>query len=170
MHSLSIFALTVAVLACICDLRCRRIPNLLTFGAALLAFVAHVIVGGAAGITVSAAGWLLGIALFFPFFALGGLGAGDVKLLGALGAWLGPSSILFVALYTTLAGGVIAMIVALKSGYLTRALRNLKFLATFWMTVGLKPAEGLTLADADAPRVAYAVPMLVGLVVTLWTR
>lgn len=170
MNVLSVFALAVAVVACMCDVRSRRIPNVLTFGAALVAGAVHLLLGGAAGIVVSIEGWLLGIALFFPFFALRGLGAGDVKLLGALGAWLGPGSIVFVALYSTLAGGIVAVIVALRSRYLARALRNIKALVTFWMTVGLKPADGLTLASADAPRVAYAVPMLAGLVVTLWTR
>lgn len=166
----SAFALAVAALACICDVRSRRIPNALTFGASALACAAHLLLAGPVGLLASAEGWLLGIALFFPFFALRGLGAGDVKLLGALGAWLGAGSIVFVALYSTLAGGAIAVLVALRNRYLLRALRNIKFLVTFWMTVGLKPAEGLTLADTDAPRVAYAVPMLAGLVVTLWTR
>jgi len=170
MNASTLFPLTVAMVACICDLRSRRIPNVLTFGAALLALAAHLLFGGTAGVAVGAEGWLLGLALFFPMFALGGLGAGDVKLLGAFGAWLGPSSIVFVAFYSTLVGGVIALIVALRNRYLARALRNIKFLATFWMTVGLKPVDGLTLADADAPRVAYAVPMLAGLLVTLWTR
>jgi prepilin peptidase CpaA len=170
MNGLSIFALAVGVLASICDVRHHKIPNVLTFGAALLACAAHLMLAGPSGITVSVEGWLLGIALFFPFFALGGLGAGDVKLLGALGAWLGPGPIVFVALYSTLVGGVIALVVALNSGYLSRALRNIKLLVTFWMTVGFKPAEELTLAGADAPRVAYAVPMLAGLVMTLWTR
>ena len=55
------------------------------------------------------AGFLVGLALFFPLFALKGLGAGDVKLMGALGAWLGTSLVFGVAFYTTLAGGVLAL-------------------------------------------------------------
>ena len=66
----------------------------------------------------SAGGWLLGIALFFPFFALGGLGGGDVKLLGALGAWLGPTAVFHVGLYSAIAGGVMASLVAFRAGYL----------------------------------------------------
>ena len=43
-------------------------------------------------------GWLLGAALFFLIFALRGMGAGDVKLLAAVGAWLGPAQVIWVAL------------------------------------------------------------------------
>ena len=58
---------------------------------------------------------MLGAALFFPVFALRGMGAGDVKLLAAIGAWLGPlpSS---VALISTIAGGAIAVVVSLGTG------------------------------------------------------
>ena len=66
----------------------------------------------------SATGWAVGIAIFFVPFALGGLGAGDVKLLGAIGAWLGPMNALWVGLYAGAAGGVLAIFVALTKGYL----------------------------------------------------
>jgi len=160
----------VAVAACVCDLRTRRIPNALTFGAPLAAAIFHAVTGGTAGLMASAGGWLLGIALFFPFFALRGLGGGDVKLLGALGAWLGPAAVFHVGLYSAIAGGVIGTLVALRTGYLLRALHNLAFLGTFWSTVGLQPVEGLTLDAPGRPRLAYAVPMLAGLLVTLWLQ
>ena len=84
-----IFVGALAALACVSDLRTRRIPNALTFGAALRAgrFTCHRRRDGRGR---SLGGWLLGVVLFFPLFALRGLGAGDVKLLAALGAWLGP--------------------------------------------------------------------------------
>lgn len=163
-------AVIVACAASVCDLRTRRIPNALTFGAALAAVAFHGVSGGAAGLMSSGAGWVVGIALFLPFFALRGLGGGDVKLLGALGAWLGPAAVVLVALYSALVGGVFAVIVAVRARYLRQALRNLKFLGTFWLSVGLRPVEGLTLEDQKAPRLAYAVPMLFGLLVTLWLR
>src|SRR5215471_21444666 len=93
-------ALVVAAVACIADWRSRRIPNALTLSAALAAVACQALIGGTAGEATSASGWLIGVALFFPFFALGGLGTGDVKLLGAIGAWLGPSVVLRVAMYS----------------------------------------------------------------------
>ena len=163
-------AVVVAALACISDLRSRRIPNVLTFGAALCGIAAAALVDGTAGATTSATGWLVGIAIFFPFFALGGLGAGDVKLLGAIGAWVGPSIVIRVGLYSAVAGGVFAIALALKSGYVRTAFRNIGFLVKFWTKVGFQPVDGLTLADERAPKLAYAVPMLAGLLVTLWLR
>src|SRR5512144_1843846 len=84
--------IAVAVTACVWDLSTQRVPNVLTFGAAGAAVAFALWQHGVAAMGWSLAGWLTAIALFFPLFALGGLGAGDVKLLGALGAWLGGVS------------------------------------------------------------------------------
>ena len=83
----------VLALACISDLRTRRIPNVLTFSAVAAALVFHLLTGGWSAAGWSIAGCVLGALLFFPMFALRGMGAGDVKLLAAVGAWLGPSQV-----------------------------------------------------------------------------
>ena len=163
-------ALGVAVIAVISDLATRRIPNVLTFGAALAAFAVHGYAAGWTGAGVSLAGWLVGGAFFFPVFALGGLGAGDVKLLGALGACLGPAAAAWVALYSGIAGGVMALLVAGFSGYLTKAFTNIWCLLMYWRVAGVRPAPELTLSSQQGPRLAYAVPVLAGLVMTIWFR
>src|SRR5262245_22884844 len=99
--------LIVAVAAAVCDVRSRRIPNVLTFGAAATALIFGLATTGLSGLGLSAAGWLVGAALFFPFFVLGGMGAGDVKLLAALGAWIGPAVVVWLAIFTAMAGGVV---------------------------------------------------------------
>jgi len=165
-----IAAIVVALLACAADLRTRRIPNVLTFGAVAAAVPYAAVTGGWAGVGTALAGWLVGCALFFPMFALGGLGAGDVKLLAALGAWLGPVPVAFVGLYAAIAGGVIGLAVSFHSGYLRTAFRNIGALLMFWKTVGLRPLPDLTLAHGTGPRLAYAVPVLSGLMVTLWLQ
>ncbi len=116
------------------------------------------------------AGWAVGVALFFPVFALGGMGAGDVKLLGAVGAWLGPLAAVWVALYSGIAGGVLGVIAALYSGYLGQAITNVSSLLMYWRIVGIKPAPELTLSTHRGPRLAYAVPVLAGLMVTVWLQ
>ena len=163
-------AVALAVLACITDVRSRRIPNVLTFGATIAAVALHGFAAGPSGFVFSATGWLVGTALFFPFFALGGLGGGDVKLLGAIGAFVGVPVVIFVGLYSAIAGGVLAVIVAVRTGYLRTALRNLYYFLTYWKTFGLKPVEGFELAHSQAPRLAYALPVLTGLLVTLWLQ
>jgi prepilin peptidase CpaA len=112
----------------------------------------------------------VGCAVFLPWFLLGGMGAGDVKLLAALGAWLGPEGALWAGLYAGLAGGPLALIVSAARGYLKQSFVNLWCLLTFWRISGVQPMTGLTLRTSESPRLPYAVPIAVGAVVTLWLR
>jgi prepilin peptidase CpaA len=116
------------------------------------------------------AGWGVGFAFFLPFFALGGMGAGDVKLLAALGAWLGPTQAVWLALFSLIAGGVLGLAVALGFGYLTQAFANILWMFRFWRTEGPKPVPQVTLATHSGPRLAYAIPVFAGLMVTLWLK
>ena len=162
--------LVVGLAACVFDLWCRRIPNALTFGAAAAALVFHTTASGADGFQAAALGWVVGTALFMPFFLLGGMGGGDVKLLAALGAWLGAGDAVWLAIYGSIAGGVLGIAYSLMTGYLGTALRNIKQLLTYWWVVGPRPMPELTLDQGEAPRLAFAIPMLVGTMVTLWVR
>lgn len=163
-------ALVLAGFAMLWDLRTRRIPNELTFGAAAIAMGYGLFIGGPWGLLMAVAGCVAGAALFFPLFALGGMGAGDVKLLAALGAWLGPVDAVWLAIFASIAGGVVAVFVALYHGYLRQAGLNIWLMLMHWRAAGLQPVAGLTLRDATAPRLAYAVPIAVGVVITLWRR
>ena len=158
----------LSLAACVFDVRTGRIPNLLTFAAAGLGLAFHLTVHGAAGAGSSLAGLGIGGVLFFPLFALGGLGAGDVKLMAALGAWLGPAGAAWTALYAALAGGVMAVVVALAGGYLRTAFANVWTLLGFWRLAGIRPLEGLTLRTSRSPRLPYALPITAGLFATLW--
>jgi len=92
------------------DLRTRRIPNRLTVAAAATAVALAFVRAGWQGASVSAAGVLIGLVLFLPLCLAGKLGAGDVKAMGAVGAFLGPVGVLLAALYTLLAGGIAAAV------------------------------------------------------------
>jgi prepilin peptidase CpaA len=163
-------AVALAIVAAAWDLRTRRIPNVLTFGAALVAVLLHGYFEGLNGLGLSLAGWAVGLALFLPFFALGGLGAGDVKLLAAVGACLGPLAAVWVALYTSIAGGAMALAVASYSGYLRQAFVNLWCVVMYWRLEGPRPVPEMTLATHKGPRLAYAIPLLAGVMLTLWLR
>jgi prepilin peptidase CpaA len=160
--------LLVVSVAVAFDVRTRRIPNALTFGAAAAAVCFAFFHAGVSGMTSALAGWMLGAALFFPFFALGGMGAGDVKLLAALGAWLGPIDAVYLAVFSSLAGGVAALVVSVLRGYLRQAFSNLWLMLMHWRVVGPTPVPGLTLRDGRAPRLAYAIPIAAGVLCTLW--
>src|SRR5262245_66363986 len=79
METQQIAVLILAGLACICDLRTRRIPNALTFGGAALGTLYWLVAAGPAGCLTSLGGWATGVALFFPIVAVGGHARGDVK-------------------------------------------------------------------------------------------
>lgn len=170
MPVVSVLTFAVAAAGCATDLRTRRIPNWLTGGAALAATLYHLWTGGPYGLWLSLAGCAMGVALFFLPFALGGLGGGDVKLLAALGAWAGPGDALWIALYSGVAGGVLAIMTAVGHGYLKTAATNVWHLLVHWRRAGLVPLPELTLERSGAPKLAYALPILCGTLVTLWQR
>ena len=93
-----------------------------------------------------------------------------MKLLGALGAWLGPREVFWVAWYFLMAGGVMAIVVALAAGYLGQAAANLRLVLTHWRVVGIRPLDQLSLKNERAPRLAYALPITAGVLVMLWVR
>lgn len=163
-----LLALVVGVIACVFDLRTRRIPNLLTLGGAVAALAYWLVVGGLSGLGVSAAGWGAGLFVFLPFFLLGGLGAGDVKLMACLGAWLGPSQAVWAALYAAIAGGVMAVVVALATGYLRTAVDNVYLVLIHFRVAGLRPHPELTLERGKGPRLPYALPIVVGTIAATW--
>jgi prepilin peptidase CpaA len=162
--------LALGAIACVTDYRSRRIPNWLTFGASIAAFVFSVVSAGLSGLLASLSGWAVGAAVFLPVFALRGMGAGDVKLMAALGAWTGASSVIWVALYAAVAGGAFAIAITLLSGYFRTMLRNVWGLVMFWRVAGIQPHPQLTLATAAGPRLPFAFPITAGAVTMLWLR
>lgn len=163
-------ALVVAGGACVTDVRASRIPNALTLLGVVTGLVAHAVLPAGLGAGAALAGAAAGLVVFLPFFVLGGMGGGDVKLMAAVGAWLGWPAILTAALTIAIVGGVVAVAVAISRGYLRQALGNLLALARFWIVAGVRPEPSLTLAEGRGPRLPYAVPVLLGVLVTLWRR
>ena len=168
MTSAHVIIATTALTGCIWDLRTRRIPNYLTFGAAALGVGYALITGGWAAAGLSAAGWAVGLMLFIPFFCLRGLGGGDVKLLAALGAWFGPAGMLVLAFYTALAGGLMALVVVLVNGYFSTAFKNIWLLLCHWRVTGLSAVPDISLDNPHSKRLPYGVAIAAGAVTTLW--
>jgi prepilin peptidase CpaA len=158
----------LAVVAAAGDVRTGRVPNVLTFGAAAIGLLFAALRAGMGGLGSSVLGYVVGLALFLPLFALGGMGAGDVKLLAAFGAWLGPKGALWTAIWASLVGGVLALVVGAWRGYLAKALRNLAAMIGVWRVAGVSKIPGMTLAESAGPRLAYAVPIGVGALLALW--
>ena len=155
---------TVLVLGAGSDLRCAKIPNWLTYSAMGGGLLFHTTQEGLSGLSQSVGGLLIGIALFLAFYLLGGMGAGDVKFMGAVGSMVGLSGILPAAGVTTLLGGAYAVATAIRHwGIGTGAWRILSpFLA--WALTGR-----LALAPPDTqPKLRYGVVIAAGTVVAQW--
>ncbi len=168
MTTFEMAAVLVALIACATDVTTRRVPNVLTAVAIVTGIAAHTALPGGGGVSNALLGLAAGLLVFFPFFALGGLGGGDVKLMAALGTWLGWSPVLWTAIYGAVAGGVMAIGVGLSHGYLRQAISNVGGLLLYWWVQGVKPMKELTLEHGHGPRLPYAIPIFVGLVTTLW--
>jgi prepilin peptidase CpaA len=104
------------------DLRTRRIPNELT--AAMTGVGIAMAATGVSGVSVAGSfiGFALGLALMLPGFGLGATGAGDVKLMAAVGAIVGPAVVVTAFFCTAIAGGVLAIVVAVRRRRLTATL------------------------------------------------
>ncbi|MBI3807116.1 MAG: prepilin peptidase [Nitrospirae bacterium] len=111
MESAIIIVLLAIVLgtAVVTDLRLSRIPNWLTFPAMTIALGAHTWTNGVAGMVFSLVGFGAGLALFLIIHLSGHIGAGDVKLMAAVGAMLGPSGALLSGMLAIVIGGVYAL-------------------------------------------------------------
>lgn len=98
----------IAVLVCatILDVTTHRIPNALLLPALIIALIVAAMTTGATGLLLSIAGFLVGMAVLLPLYALGAMGAGDVKLLGVAGAFLAPYGALVAGVATLILGGV----------------------------------------------------------------
>lgn len=117
MHSLPLIAvLSYVSMLAVSDTLTHRIPNALTVPAAAVAIFLAIAAHGASGGITSGAGLLVGLSIFLPFYLLGGFGAGDVKALAAVGAFVGPVGALLAAGCTLIAGAAGALIVLLATG------------------------------------------------------
>jgi prepilin peptidase CpaA len=121
------------------DVTSRRIPNALVFAGATLALFLHSVlpagsglvdaVPGGIGFLKSLAGLGVGLALLLPLYLVRAAGAGDVKLMAMVGAFVGPLDAVGAVVCTFIAGALLSLIVALKAGVLRQAARNIKLIS-----------------------------------------
>jgi prepilin peptidase CpaA len=168
MDILIVIALAIALLtATVTDIRNQRIYNWLTFPLILAGFATHTVFGGFAGLKFAAYGFALGfVAMAVPYF-MGVMGAGDVKLMAGIGAWLGVEATLTAFLFTCIAGGIYALIVlATNREILKRVLRNI--VATFSVFMATRKFDFAPVTAENAmPRLCYGVAIAVGTLVAM---
>jgi len=147
------------------DLRFHRIPNLLTLPALLVALLVSPWAGATSGPLEAAAGVALGFVLLVGPYALGGMGAGDVKALMVLGAWLGPEVTLGAAAWAVIAGGAFGLTLLALRGELIPFARRWRRILASALTLRRVAYEAPASGSAASGGIPFAAAIAVGLAV-----
>jgi prepilin peptidase CpaA len=176
------FSISVVLLALLLggavieDIRNRRIPNALVICGTAVAMTLH----GAALMLDSdslsgpawwsaPAGMAIGLALMLPLYMVRAMGAGDVKLMAMVGAFIGAGPVLWATLCTLIAGGVLSLVYMLGRGVATQTLGNVRALLFDW-TVRVGSGQGIRVSPLEntAARLPYAIAIALGTLASLW--
>lgn len=122
---INILLIILILSSAITDISNKKIYNIQTYSAMSFGLVLGFAFGGWHGILTSLLGMLTGLALLFFFYMAGSVGAGDVKLLGAIGALKGTTFVLWTMFYTGLVGGIMALSIIIWKGTVRITLKNL---------------------------------------------
>ncbi len=164
-HGNLLIPLTLSLWIAWGDIKTRKIPNYLTLGTAVAGLAFNLVGRGLPGLAEGILGMLLGFAFLIPIYLLGGMGAGDVKALAALGAWLGPKLTVFFFCYMGIAGGVLALGYMIFKGLLWEKIKaGWVVLINFILCRpygGAKMAPPSELSQGIPYGVAFAVGMIV---------
>jgi prepilin peptidase CpaA len=149
---LSNYLLLILLIICvITDLRERKIYNAVLLPCLLIAWILHTVMGGIHGLLDAMLGAVVGLAILLIPFLLGGMGAGDVKLLAVIGAIKGIGFVLTASVYMALAGGIMAIFVLLfRKGFKQRITRIIYFLHGLFNGIKLSILE-----DHEAMKTTY---------------
>ncbi|MDD2391139.1 MAG: prepilin peptidase [Desulfobacterales bacterium] len=159
---LTSYLVFVLITAGVIDWRSQKIPNLLTFPTMVLALAGHGLINGMDGVWFSMSGLAAGIGVFIIPFLMGGMGAGDAKLMGAAGAVLGPRGIFIAFIFTALIGGVYSLILIVTHRTIFKGFfdRHLTTLITFLFTRQFIPEP--MVVHEKKPRLCYGIAIALG--------
>jgi len=145
------------------DVRSYRIPNVLVMLGLVIGILLRVRLGGLAGLLVAVEGLAVGLAVLLPLYLLRIMGAGDVKLMGMVGTFLGPMDVFGALLGTLLIGGVLAIVFALRIKKLRNLLQNIK-LILFGTLIKMSTKQAPVMDDlpASAGNLPYGVAIAFG--------
>lgn len=157
--------LLLLLVAAVHDYRTYRIPNLITGGGVLFALSYNLLVPPEmhADWSWGLAGMLVAVAVMLPLYALNALGAGDVKLMMMVGAFLGAADTAYAVLFTVLTAGALALLHSMRHGLLLRLLVNVGHIARsiLWNATGARLEWQLTPVQSVG-RLAYGINIALG--------
>jgi len=152
------------ILAAYIDGKQLRVPNWLTFSMVLSGLVYSTWAGGWAGLGDGLLGMVVGLACLLPLYAVGGMGAGDVKLMAGVGAWLGATTTFYAFCVSTIVGAVMAVVMVLWRKSFDKHYAQLLVILSEWMTIK-NPRELSRIAAERKPKMLllpYGIPICVG--------
>ena len=155
-------ALALAITAAIFDVRQRRIPNWLTYPGIASGLVLRGLLLGWKGLIGAVEGFLLLGGIMFLFYVVRAMGAGDVKLMAAVGSMVGPEHGFIILLATAICGGLLAIVYALYRGRMGSTLKNLGSVVLFHAQTGLKAHPDLNLDNPATLRMPYGLAIAAG--------
>lgn len=141
-----------------------RVPNWITFPMVLAGLIFNASTGGWEGLQDALIGMVVGLATLLPLYAVGGMGAGDVKLMAGLGAWLGPVVAWNAFVVSVVVGAVMAIIMVLWRKSWTKHYTNFLMIAIEWMTVKNPRELAKTAAERKSQMLLlpYGIPICIG--------
>jgi prepilin peptidase CpaA len=171
MHSFAWWpTLIVLAVACFTDLRSHRIPNWLVLPFLLAGIVVSGWLQGWHGLGQSFAGLGLGVLIYGFLFWLGGMGAGDVKLCAAIGAWIGPDQLFIALVLTGMAGGIMVLCWAAFGGFLKELFTGTGDLVFGWKQRGMHRDPELAITNPLKRKIAYAPAIAIGTLISFFAR
>lgn len=164
-----VILLLLITIATYSDIQSRRIPNWLTLCGTIIAIAYQTAPSFYLGITYSIGGFFIGLLCFLPLYMLRAMGAGDVKLMAMVGAFLGPSSIFSAILLTLIAGGILSLVAAVWNRTLFRVFDNLRLIFLHSMVSAINRSDvRLDRASMSTGRLPYAVAIATGTITHLF--
>jgi prepilin peptidase CpaA len=160
-------SLLCATMGAVYDVRSRRIPNFVTLPAIGFGLFLHLTLGGWRQMASAAAAGLICGLVFLAFFLAGGMGGGDVKLIAAAGCITGLPHIAYLLIFTSLAGGIMAVGLALYRHRLKNTLVNMWALIVHHKAEGLTPHPELNITNTHTLRLPYAIAIAAGSALSL---
>lgn len=161
---LLLFGLAIGlVAAAVTDVREGRIPNWLTGSLAVFGIGVNSLQYGWDGFLFGLGGLIMGLVCLIFFYLKGGMGAGDVKLLGAIGTILGPGQVVFAFAFAAMLGGLYSVALLSNQGGMRHAWDQM-----FLLLSTLKVTRAIPVSDAPnptEPKLRYALVLGMGTVI-----
>jgi prepilin peptidase CpaA len=156
--------------AAIIDLKTYRIPNYLTFAGVLVACAYHTLSNGLNGFLFSLAGMAVGIGILIIPWIMEGMGAGDVKLMGVVGSFLGAKAVFGAFIFIALAGGIYSLALILIRRDVFKGFFSEKLLVLYSMVTLGQYVPIQTESSGQRPRLIYGVAIGFGTITYLLTK